>query len=141
MMIQKITTPSSFIIEQTALQLASAFYEIGRGQGLPSKHKTARHYAAHNVEKFVPHAIVHLREIWLNPNTPNEMRAMLHDVFMERINDPVAESMADSAKGHVLPNLEIAKVIPIETLPSVIKDKRAAKEFSKDLLASTAIRY
>lgn len=138
-MMQKITTPSSFLIEQTALKLAATFYEACRNTGLTSKFKTARHYAAANVEKFVPHAIVHLREMWLNQNTPDELRKVLHDMFIERISDPMAESMANASGGHTLPNLDVAKVIPVETLPALIKDKRASRDFS-GLLSSTAIR-
>ncbi len=76
--------------------------------------------------------------MWLDPNTPEAMRAQLHEMFIERISDPMAESLSDSAGGHVLPNLEVAKVIPVEALPTIIQDKRAARDFN--LLNSTAMR-
>lgn len=137
---RKIINPASVLLEQTALRLAATFYEASRNTGLTSKHKTARHYAAHNIQKFIPHAIVHLRELWLDPNTPDSQRQILHDMFMERIADPMANSLSDASAGHMLPDLEVAKVIPVETLPEVIKDKRASRDFS-GLLNSTAVKH
>lgn len=128
-MSRRIISPASVIIEKTALNMAAVFYEAGRSSGLKSKFKTARHYAAANLEKFVPHAVVHLREMLYKPDTPNEMKAIIHDAILERINDPEAVDLAKSSQGHALPDIDIAKLIPVHELPSVIKDRRTVKDY------------
>lgn len=127
----KITTPQSVLVEKTALELAACFYEVGRSQGLHSKYKTARHYAAANIQKFIPHAVDALMKMLIDNNTPESQRAIIHAAIMERINDPVAMSLADASKNHVLPNIDIAKLIPVNELPSVIVDQRAIRDYIK----------
>lgn len=83
----KIVTPQSLLIEKTALELAANFLEIGKGQGLTSKHKDARAYAKANVEKFIPKAVELLMDIIANPATSQEQKDFIYDAFMERTND------------------------------------------------------
>ena len=42
--------PHSILIEQTALELAATYYEVGRSQGLTSKFKDARAFAKANIK-------------------------------------------------------------------------------------------
>lgn len=126
---KKLVTPSSVIIEKTALNMAAVFYEAGRSSGLKSKYKNARIYAAANMEKFVPHAVHYLRELLYKPDTPDEMKAIIHEAILERINDPTANDLAKSSANHALPDIDIAKLIPVQELPSVIKDQRTVKDF------------
>lgn len=113
--------PKFNLIEKVALELAGVFYDTGRSQGLTSKHKSAKHYAAHNIEKFVPHALKHLMEILCNPSTPDAMKQEIYESIQERINDPQVQKFADSG---ALPKLDISKIIPVKDLPSVIVDTR-----------------
>ena len=53
----KIITPQSTVIEETALSIAAAWYEVGRGQGLTSKWPNAKAYAKANLERFIPNAV------------------------------------------------------------------------------------
>lgn len=126
---KKVISPSSILIEKTAVNFAAEFYDIGRKQGLTSKYKTQKHYAMANFEKFVPHAVVHLRELLLKDSTPDEMRMLIFDAFQERINDPEANALAQSSADHSLPDIDIAKLIPVQELPNVIKDQRAVKDY------------
>lgn len=128
-MSRRIISPASVIIEKTALNFAATFYEVGRSQGLTSKFKTARHYASANMEKFVPHAIHHLREMLYKDDTPHEMKAIIHEAILERINDPEAVDLAKASEGRALPDIDIAKLIPVQELPSIIKDRRSVKDF------------
>lgn len=126
---KKIVSPSSILIEKTALHCAQTFYEVGRQQGLKSKHKTGRHFAAANMEKFVPHAVDALMKQLCDPNTPTEQRDMIFEAFQERMNDPEANALAQSSASHSLPDIDIAKLIPVQELPNVITDKRAVKDY------------
>lgn len=128
-MILKPTQPKFKLIEHVAAQLAATFYEVGRGQGLHSKFKNARVYAMNNLEKFIPHAIKALLQQLHNPSISAEQKEEIWDALQERINDPMAGSLADSSSGHALPDIDIAKLIPVKELPSVIKDKRVKRDF------------
>lgn len=102
----KIVTPKSILIEETALSLATTWYEIGRGQGLTSKHKDAKAYAKANLEKFIPNSVAILIDM-LKPtsNCIKEMRDMIYEAFMERHNDPELLN--------VLPNVDVKKVLEL----------------------------
>ncbi len=125
----KPTVPKLNLIEHVAAELAATFYEVGRSQGLKSRHKNARNYALNNLEKFVPHAVKHLLEMLNSPSTSAEMKEEIYESLMERMNDPMAQSLADASANHALPDIDIAKVIPVKELPSVIQDKRAINDY------------
>ena len=125
----KPTQPKLNLIEHVALELAGVFYDIGRSQGLKSKHKTARAYAAANIEKFVPHAVKTLLEQLNNPSISAEAKDEITESLFERINDPMAKSLADASANHALPDIDIAKLIPVKELPTVIHDKRAIADY------------
>ena len=84
----QLATPASLLIEQTALKLATTFYEAGRSSGMTSKYKDARSYARAYVERFIPKAVELLMDILGNPNTPQEQKNLIYDAMMERTNDP-----------------------------------------------------
>lgn len=119
----KIITPKQTIIEQTAASLAATFYEVGRGQGLTSKYKSARAYARANLNKFIPKATDLLMDM-LKPtsNCTEEMRNMIYEAFMERVNDPgLCEIMPNIDVKKVIKQIEIAekkKQIVINTKPA-----------------------
>lgn len=83
-----LVSPHSILIEQTALDLATTYYEVGRGQGLTSKYKTHRAFAKANVEKYIPMAVKLLMDILSNPATPQDQKDLIYDALMERTNDP-----------------------------------------------------
>lgn len=89
----KVIKPESEIIEQTALQLAATFYEIGRGQGLTSKYKNARLYAKANFEKFIPKALDVLHEMLGNSSTSEDQKELIYTALIERANDPSLNSI------------------------------------------------
>lgn len=103
---KKIITPRNTLIEKTAGELAAAWYEIGRSQGLTSKHKNARKYAKANLEKFIPKAVELLLQM-LEPhsNATEEMKAEIYEALMERHNDP--ELCA------VLPNVDVKRALEL----------------------------
>ena len=84
---RRFIKPESLLIEQTALKLATEFYEIGKSQGLTSKYKTHQAYAKRHLNEFIPKAVVLLMDIISNPNTPTDQRDMIYDALMERTND------------------------------------------------------
>src|SRR6185369_6586839 len=105
-MTNKLVTPNSTLIETVAVELAATWYEIGRGQGLKSKHKNARAYARANLEKFIPKAVEYCLEM-LKPtsNATAEMRAVIYEALMERHDDAVLQTF--------MPNIDVKKVIAL----------------------------
>src|SRR5882672_11990837 len=119
----KVVTPRSVLIEQTALKLAATWWEIGMGQGLKSKHKTARHYAANNFIKFIPRAVSHLIDIL---NQPNASPAMKHEIWcalQERIHDVDTTAAFDNK----LPDVDLTKVIDCKAEPPIIVNSKRFK--------------
>lgn len=105
---RKLQDPSSVLIEVTAGNLAATFYEVGRSQGLPSKHKTTKSYVNAYVEKFIPRAIDLLLDILHNPFTSEEQKSLIYDALSERVNDPANVTSTD-IRG--LPPLDVMKVL------------------------------
>lgn len=101
-----IVTPRSALIEKTALELAATWYEIGRSQGLTSKHKNARAYARANLERFIPNATNVLLEM-LKPtsNITEDARREIYEAMMERVNDPHLNE--------IMPNVDITRAIEL----------------------------
>ena len=83
------TIPRHVIIEQIAVNIAATWYEIGCGQGMTSKHKSAKAYAKANLEKFLPKAIDTAIEM-LGPNStlPPSAKELIYEALMERHDDP-----------------------------------------------------
>ena len=121
--------PKFNIIEHVAAELAAVFYETGRSQGLTSKYKNARVYAMNNLEKFVPHAVKALMDQLNDPSVSAEQKEEIYESLMERMNDSAATSLADSSSDHALPDIDIAKLIPVKELPTVIKDQRSIIDY------------
>lgn len=126
---KKIVAPHSVLIEKTAIEMCANFYEIGCKQGLKSKYKTTKHYTMANFEKLVPHAIHHLRQMLYNPSVSDDQKMLIHEAILERMNDPEAVALADSTAGHSLPDIDIAKLIPVGELPSVIANPKVVKDY------------
>lgn len=84
---KKLITPQSILIEETALQLAAAYYEIGRSKGLVSRYKDPKSYAKKYIKNFIPKAVETLMDMLANPSTPANMKETIYDAFMERTND------------------------------------------------------
>lgn len=102
----KIVTPTHNLIEKVAIELAATWYEIGRGQGLTSKHKTAKAYAAANLEKFIPKAVEHLLDmLGANSNATPEMKEEIYEALQERLNDP--------GLCEIMPNVDVNKAIEL----------------------------
>lgn len=147
----KILAPHSILIEKTATELATVFYEVGRSQGLTSKCKDARHYARVHLEKFIPKAVDYLLDILNNPHTDPDAKVMIYDALSERMNDPNNVTTSDISG---LPDIDITKLLnnipvappsqqlkPVRDKPLVINVERAhnQKEINKRLRTGTAI--
>jgi hypothetical protein len=85
---RKIVEPKINLIEQTAADLCAQFYEVGRSQGLTSKHKTHKDYVAHNIEKFIPIALSYLMDMLNRPDISVEMKDTIYEAIIERNSDP-----------------------------------------------------
>jgi hypothetical protein len=110
----KIITPQSTLIETVAAQLACTFYEVGRGQGLTSKYKTAKAFARANLNKFIPKAVeILLQMLKPDSNCTPEMREEIYEALMERHNDPELNK--------VMPNIDVKKLI--EAIDQIEKRK------------------
>ena len=108
-----LVKPSSLLIEQTAVKFATEFYEIGRSQGLKSKHKTHKAYAQHNWYRFIPKAVEMLIDMLNLPHVPKEQKDLIMEALMERKDFKPYEQSS-------LPEIDIKKLIPTKPLPPVI---------------------
>lgn len=128
-----LITPQSLLIEKTALELAAVFYEAGRNSGLQSKHKDARAFAKANVEKFIPKAVDLLMDILARPGTPDDMKSMIYDAFMERTNDKALSNIGIDAFKNDVPFLPDKPVIYDKpTLDSVLNPRKMFEEKPKN---------
>lgn len=134
---RKIVTPQSILIEQTALAIAAEYYEIGRSQGLKSKHKNARAYARANVEKFIPLAVENLLKMLSLPHVPQEQKDLIYDAIMERTNDPELSNSGVKAFENNNPFLpDVAKKYDKVTLDNIfdqVMQKQKQDEKNKKL--------
>ncbi len=73
------------VIEETAIELAAAYYEVARQQGLTVKYKSQRQYVKEHWEKFIPKAIEHLTEI-LKGDYPDAMKNPIYEALIQRAN-------------------------------------------------------
>ena len=113
---RRFIKPESLVIEKTALELATAFYEIGRGQGLTSRYKTPQAYAKRHLNEFIPKAVELLMDILANPNTPTDQRDMIMDAFLERTNDVELSSSIPVFNNPFADKFTSDKVVPQKPL-------------------------
>ncbi len=85
---KNVIKPSSVLIEQTAADLASTFFEAGLSAGLKSKHRTHKAFVHHNLEHFIPKAVELLIDILANPATSDAQKEAISEALIERANDP-----------------------------------------------------
>lgn len=86
---KKIIKPLNPLIYKVAASMAAELYEVGRSQGMQSRHKTPRAYAKANLEKFVPLAIKHLLSMLKSTSNCSEhMRQEIYKALTDPINDP-----------------------------------------------------
>jgi len=84
----KIIHPASVLIEQTAADLCAEYYEIGRSQGLKSKHKTHKAFVHAHLERFIPIAVDLLTTMLGKKETPDSQKELIAQALLERANDP-----------------------------------------------------
>ncbi len=110
--LKKTVKPINPLIFRTAGEFAAVFWEVGRSQGLTSKHKTARAYARANFEKFVPQVISSFLQM-LKPtsNCSEHMRQEIYHALVDPINDPNLVDLNAAKKAKTLPELDIEKII------------------------------
>jgi hypothetical protein len=113
---KKLASPRTTLIERTALEFAAVFYDVGRSQGLTSKHKSARYYAAHNFIKFIPRAVSHLIDILNQPNASPAMKHEIWTALQERIHDDDTTALFDNK----LPDIDLTKVLDCKPEPPII---------------------
>lgn len=81
-----ITRPKSLLIEQTAIELAAAFYDHARCEGLSCKpYKNQRDYVKKNFERFIPKALEHLTTL-LEMCSSDIMKNEIYEALLERAN-------------------------------------------------------
>src|SRR6266436_1143712 len=85
---KKIIAPSSTLIEQTAADLCATYYEVGRGQGLKSKHKTHKAFVHAHIERFILIAVDLLTSMLGMPHISDDQKVLIHEALIERANDP-----------------------------------------------------
>lgn len=128
----KIATPQSLLIEQTALKFAQVYYEAGRSTGLTSKHKDARSFARANVEKFIPLATSTLLDMLGKSSTPLEQKDMIYNAIMERTNDTDLSDIGIKQFENNVPFLpDAAKIFEKPELEAALN--RGIKDFTKGL--------
>lgn len=113
------------VIEHTALEFAITFYEAGRSSGLTSKYKTARLYALHNYQKFLPKALETLIEMLSHDDIHENVKQRIHEAIIERVNDPVVK---DIFPNEALPDIDVKKVLEAASLPSIIVKQKSVIE-------------
>jgi len=84
----KMINPASVLIEQTAADLCAEYYEIGRSQGLHSKHKTHKAFVHAHIEQFIPIAVDLLTSMLGMPHASDDQKVLIHEALIERANDP-----------------------------------------------------
>lgn len=119
----KLVTPQSLLIEKTALELAATFWEVGKSQGLTSKHKDARSYAKANVEKFIPKAVDLLMDMIGSGAIPEDQKQLIYEAFMERTNDKDLSNCGIPVFKNDLPYLADKPVIYDQPVIDAIKRK------------------
>lgn len=124
----KLIKPESTLIEKTALELAAAFYEIGRGQGLKSKYKNPKDYAKAYLTKFIPKAVDLLMDILAKESTPQVQKDAIYDALMERTNDTDLSNTIPIFDNPLAKSFVSDKVIPQTPLVVNTKDYPAKKK-------------
>ncbi len=72
------------IIEETAIELAAAFYENCRMMGMDCKpYRNQRHYVRNNFEKFIPKAVDLLTSM-LDGGYPEEQKKEIYEALLSR---------------------------------------------------------
>lgn len=128
----KLVTPSSLLIEKTALEFAAVYYEAGRSTGLTSKHKDARSFAKANVEKFIPLAVSTLLDMLGKDSVPQEQKDVIYDAIMERTNDKELSLIGIKEFENNVPHLPDApKIFDKPTLESAFD--KGIKDFMKGI--------
>lgn len=127
----KHKAPRVDLIEKTALEMAAAFYEIGRSSGMTSKHKTAKHYARANLEKFIQPAVNTLLDMLNSPDYNEHIKQEIYVAVMERVHDP--DLAAIDGK---LPNIDISKVLDCKPDAPVIVNSQKFEPISVGIQGS-----
>lgn len=102
-----LASPAHTLIEKTALELALAWYEVGRSQGLTSKWSTAKSYARANFTHFIPKAIEYLISMLGRSDIHELQKSEIYESLMERHNDPTLNDLMPN-----IPNIDISKLLP-----------------------------
>lgn len=119
---KNLLAPSSVLIETIAGQLCATFYEVGRGQGLTSKHKSHKAYVRANIEKFIPLAVNYCLDMLNNPYIAADQKQLIFEALKERVNDNTI----------VLPDIDIKTILPKqEPKPVIINTEKKAFDINK----------
>ena len=124
---RKLIKPESVLIEKTAMELATAFYEVGRGQGLTSKYKTPQAYARRHVNEFIPKDVSILMDMLANPQTPENARLAIMDAFLERVNDQDLSNTIPIFNNPFADKFTSDKVVPQSPLVGTSPKKKGNK--------------
>ena len=133
---KKLITPQSVLIEQTAAEMAAVFWEAGRSAGMPSRFKNARAFARAKMTTFIPKAVQHLIEVLGNSATTKEMKDLIYEAIMERVNDPDLSN--SGIKAFEVP-IEYKSDKYIAPAPLIINTKQPTN-IKKNSLSGTSIK-
>lgn len=132
---RKLVTPQSILIEQTALNIAAVYYEQGRSLGLTSRFKNPQQYAKKYVERFIPKAVEILMDMLGNDATKPEMKEMIYEAFMERVNDQDLSYQSTGLKAFEVPvDYKSDKFVPPKPIEWRTGDK--IEDLPMDLMLS-----
>lgn len=115
------TAPKHHLIEKVAGELAAVFYEIGRGQGMTSIHKTPRAYARANLEKFIPNAVDHLLDMLGRKDINDLCKKEIYEAIMERNNDPTLKM--------AFPDIDVSKIMETKKPTSILVNTKRFEGF------------
>jgi hypothetical protein len=104
----KLVSPSDVIIEKTAGEFAGVWYDAARSSDMKIvklqgktinllKYKTTRDFARRHLEAFIPAAVHALNDILSRDSTSVEMKEIIYQAILERVNDPDIDIMAKTA--------------------------------------------
>lgn len=135
----KLNLPKFDVVEYTALEFALVFYEACRNQGMKSKHKTARLFALHNYQRFIPKALEYLIDILGKEGIHDNVKEKIYIAIQERVNDPEVNSVLPSE--NVIPELDLKKILesipekPVTIKTDIFDKKKSLKSRLKEDIA------
>lgn len=91
--------PKFTLIEKVAGEFAGVFYDEARSRGVPSKYRSAKHFARAKFPVFIPKAVEILTGMLNRQDLPDLMKAEIYDALIERANDKDLQNLVTTPEG------------------------------------------